>query len=237
MSIRASAWAWTVETTPTAKLVLVALADRADEIGLCWPSITDLAKRTCLSERAVRNAIRTLEAASIVATETRDGHSSRYRLSIGNIAEPRHEMPGLDGEPVEATPAPDAGGGGTTCRGGRHEMPGTPARRAPEPSRTTIEPSGNRQAKEIDLPDWLPLDAWADWCRHKGKKWGQGPGPARAINALNEYREQGHDPRDVIDHSLASGYAGLFPNRAKRVANGGSRLDWIMTDPIFGDSQ
>ena len=62
MSLRATVWAWTVETAPTAKFVLVALADHADEAGLCWPSLARLRTFTRLSERAIRHAIRQLES-------------------------------------------------------------------------------------------------------------------------------------------------------------------------------
>ena len=51
MSIRATTWAWTAQTTPTAKLVLLALADFADETGHCWPRVALLVEMTCLSER------------------------------------------------------------------------------------------------------------------------------------------------------------------------------------------
>ncbi|MGB5741636.1 MAG: helix-turn-helix domain-containing protein, partial [Sedimenticolaceae bacterium] len=33
-------WAWRQTLTPTLKLVLMALADSADDQGVCWPSVS-----------------------------------------------------------------------------------------------------------------------------------------------------------------------------------------------------
>ncbi|HCL4023078.1 TPA: helix-turn-helix domain-containing protein, partial [Pseudomonas aeruginosa] len=38
------------------KAVLISLADNSNDDGVCWPSVAKIAERTCLSERAVRNA-------------------------------------------------------------------------------------------------------------------------------------------------------------------------------------
>lgn len=171
MSLRATKWAWSVSTNSTAKLVLVALAEHADEAGLCWPSIARLSEFTCLSERAIRNALRDLERAELIATDQRGGRLSRYMLRIRHAPEPRHDVPGSEavtpapdaphpGTTCPPTPAPDAGDPGTTCRTPRHDVPLTPAPRAPEPSRTVIEPSVNRQAV-VRTPGGARLPA--DW--------------------------------------------------------------------------
>jgi len=39
-------WAWRQGLPPTPKLVLMALADAADDHGVCWPSVTTLARDT-----------------------------------------------------------------------------------------------------------------------------------------------------------------------------------------------
>lgn len=148
MSLRASTWAWTVQTSPTAKLVLVALADHADEAGLCWPSIARLRTFTCLSERAIRDALRDLETSELMVTDRREGMNSRYTLRIGCPAAPRQEMPGSS----IPTPAPNAGDPGAICRTPRQQMPGTPAAAAPEPSLTTKEPPVNRQEVALRAP-------------------------------------------------------------------------------------
>ncbi len=39
MSVAATQWAWRQALKPAAKLVLLALADRANDAGECWPSV------------------------------------------------------------------------------------------------------------------------------------------------------------------------------------------------------
>lgn len=42
MSIDATRWAWTQQITPSQKIVLLSLADRAGEDGYCYPSMARL---------------------------------------------------------------------------------------------------------------------------------------------------------------------------------------------------
>lgn len=67
-------------------------------------------------------------------------------------------------------------------------------------------------AAEIDLPDWLDREAWASWCADR-KKRGK-PITERAavlqVKQLGEHLAGGHLPEAVIEHSIASGYQGLF---------------------------
>jgi len=45
------------KTRPAARLVMLALADRADDHGKAWPSIADIMRRTALSRSATHSAI------------------------------------------------------------------------------------------------------------------------------------------------------------------------------------
>lgn len=87
MSIRAMTWAWQKSLSPTPKLLLMALADIADDSGLCWPSHTTLATKCSLTDRTVRRALVLLQRRSLILVERRfkaDGSrtSNRYRLAI-----------------------------------------------------------------------------------------------------------------------------------------------------------
>ncbi|RME58370.1 helix-turn-helix domain-containing protein [Candidatus Parcubacteria bacterium] len=57
MSLSASTNAWKSTTSGTKKLVLLALADEADDWGYCYPSIPYIARRCNVSERTVYRAI------------------------------------------------------------------------------------------------------------------------------------------------------------------------------------
>src|SRR5688572_32574406 len=62
---------------------MLALADRADDNGYCWPSIDDLAERTKLSPRAVQKAIAALAKLGELDVENGGGRhrSNRYRIT------------------------------------------------------------------------------------------------------------------------------------------------------------
>jgi DNA-binding transcriptional ArsR family regulator len=62
MSLDALKWAWEQDCpNPTAKLVLMALADHANSDGECWPSMKRVAELTGVSTRQVSNHIVALE--------------------------------------------------------------------------------------------------------------------------------------------------------------------------------
>ena len=88
MSIEALNWAWSVpDVSPAQKLVLLALANYADERGKCWPSIRTVSNRTCLGRRTVTRALETLGRAGLIKSGQRsrdDGSqsSNTYNLPI-----------------------------------------------------------------------------------------------------------------------------------------------------------
>ncbi|HMA46989.1 MAG TPA: helix-turn-helix domain-containing protein [Frankiaceae bacterium] len=64
MSVRATTWVWEHSPTAgTARLVLLAIADTADDAGgNAWPSVATLARKTRLDVRTVQRVIRRLVA-------------------------------------------------------------------------------------------------------------------------------------------------------------------------------
>lgn len=68
------------------KAVLISLADNANDEGVCWPSVARISERTCLSERAVRNAIRWLEEVGILSSTQRYGRSTYYTVTPASYA-------------------------------------------------------------------------------------------------------------------------------------------------------
>ena len=80
-------WAWAIELPPTSKLVLMALADIADDQGICWPCQDTLAAKCSLTVRSVRRILLQLQAQRLLVTEPRFRQngaqaSSRYRLAV-----------------------------------------------------------------------------------------------------------------------------------------------------------
>lgn len=66
---------------PAMKLLLIALADRADEAGISWPSRDDLVLRTGLSLSTITRTARALEAAQWIQRKQRKDASTVYRIN------------------------------------------------------------------------------------------------------------------------------------------------------------
>jgi Helix-turn-helix domain len=115
MSIRIMTWAWASELPPTPKLVLMALADIADDHGICWPSQNTLAKKCSTAERSVRRILLQLQASKLLFVESRfrpngSQASNRYRLAIGG---PPDNLSGAPWSPEVGPPDSGVQGGWT----------------------------------------------------------------------------------------------------------------------------
>jgi len=68
---------------PLAKLLLVALADRADkDTGQCWPSLARLCEDTEMSMATVTRRLHLLEEGGFIRRDQRDQKSTLYTLSL-----------------------------------------------------------------------------------------------------------------------------------------------------------
>ena len=80
-------WAWQQKLSPTPKLILMALCDAANDYGVCWPSVSTVATKCCVSVRTVRRVMQKLVERGLLLSEQRyrkDGScsSNRYRLQL-----------------------------------------------------------------------------------------------------------------------------------------------------------
>jgi hypothetical protein len=128
MSIKLMSLVWELDLPPGEKLVLLALADQANDEGRqCWPSVDTIGQRSGQGERTVRRALASLEERGHLTRQHRDGTSTQY-----------HVHPCQTGRPVKSAPLPK-----TTS---------TPAKLAPKPPRTTT----NKQTARVIPVDWKP---------------------------------------------------------------------------------
>lgn len=147
MSIRAIRWVWGHALPTTHKLVLLALADMADDAGRCWPSVQTVAKQCGISTRSVRRILRDLEDKRLLTAESRqrqDGSrtSNLYRLDCAG-------MPNLS----EGADAHDRRSG--------HRYPDGPDMNVPTRSvigssiaqrqRSVVDPTGVENADQVGL--------------------------------------------------------------------------------------
>lgn len=106
MSVRCITWAWSVQTVDSSasKLVLLALADHAnDENFECWPSLNHLANKCSVDRTTVARCLKRLELAGLIERKTGTANrSTHYLLKIPNICTsgatplvaPRHQGSG-----------------------------------------------------------------------------------------------------------------------------------------------
>lgn len=88
MSISVMSWAWRQQIPSGEKLVLLALSDRADDSGHCFPGLETLSEKTSMSRRGVQKVLAKLEERKLIARGRRyiDGRrsSNQYSLHIGS---------------------------------------------------------------------------------------------------------------------------------------------------------
>ena len=82
-------WAWAVPLPPTTKLVLMALADEADDTGYCFPSHRRIAAKASVTERTARRVIAELEVRGYLRVNPRyrpdrSRTSNGYQLASGD---------------------------------------------------------------------------------------------------------------------------------------------------------
>lgn len=82
MSRKATDWAWSLSVKPASlKLLLLSMADRADEYHRCYPSIARLVRDTGLNTKTVQKGINDLIAMGVICdTGERVGPTRRVRV-------------------------------------------------------------------------------------------------------------------------------------------------------------
>ncbi len=94
MSLAATQRAWaTPGFTPTERLVLLDIADRASKDGRAWPSIEEIMERTGLGKTAVYTAVRVLKAAKLLNPEWLPGRKDVPAFVIADTESPAEYSP------------------------------------------------------------------------------------------------------------------------------------------------
>lgn len=209
MSIRHMSVVWEKAVTddPTVLLVMLALADWANDEGVCWPSVPSIAQKCRTSERTVQRIIRQMQDAGFLEVTVRRGrtHTNLYRIKV-----PTCQVL-FTVEPVKG----DKCDMEKVTNEAEFELKGDIAV-SPEPPVST-EPSKKQPSRAepaFELPDWVPLEDWYDWEEVRKRK---GPLTNRArqlnLNRLAEYRSRGHPPEKILQLAIERGWTGLFEPR------------------------
>lgn len=130
--MKAQAWAWEQKAgSPNTKLVLMALADHANDDGVCWPGQTRLAAKAEMTTRAVRaNLDRLVKSGLVRAEERRRGNGTRTSNLYFLVFDQPEDSSG--GQPVNRKPA--SGGGQPEANDTSHRKPASGHELSEEPS-------------------------------------------------------------------------------------------------------
>ncbi len=139
------------------KLILLTLADFADEHGRSWPAVETIAFRAECSVRAAQQALADLADAGLIRLDRHAGrqNTNLYTLQFQNFPPPPE--PRKKGAAPAPPPADD------DVKGAAHDIkganPGRPS--APEPSGTVKEPRERTASQTAPPPDPI-VQALAD---------------------------------------------------------------------------
>lgn len=194
MSIKLMSDAWSTPLPAMQKLVLLAIADCANDEGLAWPSVATIAKKSGCNERTVQRNLRALEEAGLLIREEVLGKGCRYWLKGRQKVTPGAKSPAA-------------------------QTPKTPGRKSPKPSRTIICFSNEKHTREdgwIEIPDWVPVESWNAYLKMRKRigKWPTDDAVRLVIGKLDRWRSEGHDPGDILDSSTESNWTGVFQPKA-----------------------
>jgi hypothetical protein len=98
MSLKVMHWAWSLALPPTPKIILLALADEANDDGYTFPSVAYLARKCSLGDRTVQRVLRKLTHDRYVCVEHRFRRdrartSNGYRLMTNGPPSNCHRPP------------------------------------------------------------------------------------------------------------------------------------------------
>lgn len=156
MSVRVMTEVWNLNLPDSQKIVLLALADSANDEGHCWPSMLSLARKCSKGQRTVQGVIKALVEAGHVTRREVAGRGCEYWVH------PRKDCAPADTAPVQSS-RPAGTAPRRRCAEPPQPLRDTPAAAADKPSENHQEPSKDSQ------PDGDPalsvteiIDGWND---------------------------------------------------------------------------
>lgn len=204
MSVKAISWAFDQPLDPSRKIVLLALADFADDGGRCWPSLDRIAVKCTMSRSTVQRAIADLERFKLLsheqARDTSSNHQRPNRYTLALCAVGQIEHPGsvgqIDGGPLVKKP----------------DLRWSPSTKKPledpsgDPPVVPTKATRQKKPKQFALPGIETLPPWLN---------------REAWQAFREYRAEIGSPLtargEVVIMGKLAGFAKNDPNLQRRI--------------------
>ncbi|WP_109937979.1 helix-turn-helix domain-containing protein [Proteus mirabilis] len=241
---------------PSRKLVLIKLADNANDKGECFPSYQHVADQCEISRRSVINHIDALCEQGLVRKVYRSGEkgnsSNVYKL---NLDEPIQESPSeksalgmvkdLHHPSEKSAPPPSEKSAPPpsekSALGMVKDLHHPSEKSAPPPSeksapRTShsFEPVNEPKKKGFDakkesIPDWLDREIWFNWIDYRNeikKPFKTKKTFELQVKFLLECLEEGYSPEEIINQSITNGWQGLFKPKNNHQAIASQQGSW-----------
>lgn len=149
MSIALMTEAWKSSLPMTEKMVLLCLADFANDRGECWPSIDTIAAKCSCSDRTVQKAIRSLKEWGILTIKDAPGKSHSFTIN-----------PRISFTPEKTAPPKNSAKGVKNIRLGGESASPKPSENHQEPSLVKSPPSDDAPLTiEEVVEDWNEMAA------------------------------------------------------------------------------
>ena len=126
--------AWHCDLTGNEKLVLLALADSANDAGVCWPSIPNLCLKTRASERTIQGILKSLKEGGHISWADRPGKGRLYTVH------PRKSCTPAESAPPQKLPDTPAEVAGNTSRNTNTPLTPQPHAKRSRPRLATSAP-------------------------------------------------------------------------------------------------
>lgn len=189
---------------PTERLIMLALADHADDDGRCYPSMKRLEQRTGLSDRAIQKNMKSLADAGYLAVKPNAGQGGA-NLYIINAAPELGSPPNVVPPERRSPPPPNV-------------VRQTPERRSDKPSGTIIgtintppPPKGGEDATvRSELLSVLKPETVDAFIAHRKAK--RAKLTRHAANLIARKLAECPDPDAVVERSIMQGWTGVFPD-------------------------
>lgn len=209
--------------SPLRKIILIKLADQANDEGSCWPSYDSIAKTCEISKRSVITHIQKLEKQGFLRIEKRynkdagKNFSNKYHLTLSKGSANDAPLEGganaaLVQMSVEGSEGDSLGGEGA----------------APEPINEPINEPVNKEvgakkdkstfnALSYPVPSFVDKENWNDFVemRKRIKKPLTETSCKRLVNKIIKLDEDGFDVNDSLDYSITGDYQTVFERKRK----------------------
>jgi len=196
LSLDATRWAWTQAVKPTMKLILLSLADRANETHCCYPSTSRLAQDTCLNRKTVLSGINKLAELGVISINKQRGKGNFYQLI------------GVECRASASTKNSTGPKNGTSPKSGTGSSPNN--------GTTPVPKTGHESTNNLpmNLPDYVDDELFNDfWQMRSGMKNIRQTERAMKLllTELEKLKTQGNEPNEVISRSIRNSWKDFYP--------------------------